>query len=223
MNIELGVDWVPNDRVIAIARATKGTARGEFSVKLLTQHTSRRTIGVPEALEPADRRPLGLSWSDVSTSPGKLAAATAQILHRRGTVIVLVDKPRNSWGVAEAFKVDENRLHILGEDMAHIQQFLVDEMGSDFPMTSLIEYGIGVHHSGLSEDTRTLVEWLTEQSKLRVVVATTTIAQGVIPSLASHQRATSRPSLARSGQAQASCARGQHKGRRSADWRVYNC
>lgn len=52
-------------------------------------------------------------------------------------------------------------------------------MGQDFPLTSLLEYGIGVHHSGLSEDTRTLVEWLTERSQLRVLVATTTIAQGV--------------------------------------------
>lgn len=46
-------------------------------------------------------------------------------------------------------------------------------------MTSLLGYGIGVHHSGLSEDTRTIVEWLTEKEKLRVLVATTTIAQGV--------------------------------------------
>ena len=52
-------------------------------------------------------------------------------------------------------------------------------MGSDFPLTSLLEYGVGVHHSGLSEDTRTIIEWLTERKLLRVLVATTTIAQGV--------------------------------------------
>ena len=178
-SIELGADWVPNDRVIAIARAQRGLDRGEFSVRLITQHTSRKTIEVPEVLEPGGRRPLGLLWSQVSNSPGKLAAATAQTLKHRGTIIVLVDKPRNSWGVAEVLKVDENRLDEPDEDMAHIQRFLLDEMGDDFPLTSLLDYGIGVHHTGLSEDTRTLVEWLTEQSKLKVLVATTTIAQGV--------------------------------------------
>ena len=178
-NIELGVDWSPNDRVIAIARPHKGEKRGDFGVRLVTQHTTRNTIEVPEALDVGEQRPLGLSWSDVSNSPGKLAAATAQILQRRGTVIVLVDKPKNSWGVAAAFKVDENRVDVSSADLTHIQRFLVDEMGQDFPLASLLEYGIGVHHSGLSEDTRTLVEWLTEQSKLRVLVATTTIAQGV--------------------------------------------
>ena len=180
-SIELGADWVPNDRTIAIARPQRGTSRGEFRVELLTQHTSSRTIEVPEALEIQDSRPLGLSWSEVSNSPGRLAAATAQLLQHRGTVIVLVGQPRHSWGVAETFKVSENRIESNGKDLglSHIQQFLVDEMGADFPLASLLEYGVGVHHAGLSDDTRTMMEWLTEREKLRVLVATTTIAQGV--------------------------------------------
>lgn len=178
-NIELGVDWSPNDRVIAIARPVRGDKRGDFSVRLDTQHTTRNTISVPETLDIGEPRPLGLSWSSVSSSPGKLAAATAQIVQRRGTVIVLVDKPRNSWGVAAAFKIEENRVDVSGADLGHIQRFLADEMGQDFPLAGLLEYGVGVHHSGLSEDTRALIEWLTEQGKLKALVATTTIAQGV--------------------------------------------
>lgn len=180
-NIELGVDWSPNDRVIAIARPVRGDKRGDFGVRLVTQHTTRNTLNVPEAIDLGERRPLRLSWSDVSGSPGKLAAATAQILQRRGTVIVLVGKPDHSWGVAVAFKVEENRVDVGGADadVGHIQRFLADEMGGDFPLAGLLEYGVGVHHSGLSEDTRTLIEWLTEQGKLKALVATTTIAQGV--------------------------------------------
>lgn len=180
-NIELSLDWSPNDRVVAIAQPEQGQKRGDFCVHLTTQHTSRNTIQLPEVLKISGQRPLGLSWSDVSKSPGKLAAATAQALQRRGTVIVLVDKPRNSWGVAAAFKVDENRVTV-GNDIKHIQSFLVDEMGEDFPLVELLDYGVAVHHSGLSEDTRTLVEWLTENAErtnLRALVATTTIAQGV--------------------------------------------
>lgn len=177
-NIELGVDWSPNDRVVAIAQPRKGMSPGDFGVRLETQHTTRNTIDVPETLDIGERRPLGLSWSAVARSPGKLAAATAQVLHRRGTVIILVDKPRNSWGVAEAFKVNENRV-ASGDDLTHIKKFLIDEMGQDFPLVGLLEFGVAVHHSGMSEDTRTLVEWLTETSKLRALVATTTLAQGV--------------------------------------------
>jgi len=38
---------------------------------------------------------------------------------------------------------------------------------------------VGVHHAGLSDDIRMLMEWLFEKHKLRFLVATTTIAQGV--------------------------------------------
>lgn len=178
-SIELGVDWSPNDRMIAIARPRKGESRGDFGVQLVTQHTTRSTLDVPEVLDVGGRRPLGLTWSAVSSSPGKLAAAVAQVLHQRGTVIVLVDTPSSSWGVAETLKVDENCRALSNGDLVHIQQFLADEMGQDFPLIALLNHGVGVHHSGLSEDTRTLVEWLTERSQLHALVATTTIAQGV--------------------------------------------
>ena len=178
-SIELAVDWVPNDRLIALARPQRGQGRGEFGVQLSALHTSRDTIELPEALEIGERRPLGMSWSDVSGSPNKLAAATAQILKNRGTVIVLVGQRRYSWSVAEALKIEANWIHDGKEDLEHIQKFLNDEMGPDFPLASLLDYGVGVHHSGLSEDTRTVVEWLTGQGKLGVLVATTTIAQGV--------------------------------------------
>ena len=178
-SIELGVDWTPNDRVIALARPRQGEARGDFRIELETRHTSRKTIDVPETLALEERRPLGLAWSKVDASPGQLAAATAQTLSGHGTIIVLVTQPRHSWSVAEAFKVETNRLPDRNGNLEHVRKFLVDEMGPDFPLTSLLEYGVGVHHAGLSDDTRTLVEWLTEQNELRTLVATTTIAQGV--------------------------------------------
>ena len=178
-SIELGVDWTPNDRVVAIARPRQGEVRGDFGIELLARHTTRNTIDVPEPLTLEQQRPLGLSWSKVTRSPGSLAAATAQVLQRRGTVIVLVGQPRHTWSVAEAFKVEENRIAQGSEDLDHIQRFLRDEMGPDFPLAPLLEYGVAVHHAGLSDDARTIVEWLTERSELNVLVATTTIAQGV--------------------------------------------
>lgn len=178
-SIELGVDWVPNDRAIVIARAQKGSARGDYHLTFDTRHTTHPTIDIPETLSPPIKRPLGMSYSRVSSSLGMLAAATAQTLQHRGTVIILVRQPAHSWAVADALKVEENLQGEPDEDIAHIQRFLQDEMGPDFPLLSLLEYGIGVHHAGLSDDTRRLVEWLTEKSKLRAVVATTTIAQGV--------------------------------------------
>ena len=101
------------------------------------------------------------------------------MLQERGTVIVLADTPSATWSIAKTLKAKENKRTLRGEELGHVQRFLSDEMGQDFPLTSLLEYGVGVHHAGMSEDTRSLVEWLTENDRLGVLVATTTIAQGV--------------------------------------------
>ena len=178
-SIDLGVDWTPNDRVVAIARVDRGEGRGEFSLSLHTRHTTRNTLDIPEQLSIGESRPLGLAWSSVANAPGKIAATTAHVLQKRGTVIVLADTPMATWGIADAFKVEGNKRTLRDEDLGHVQRFLVDEMGQDFPLASLLEYGVGVHHAGMSEDTRSLVEWLTENDRLSVLVATTTIAQGV--------------------------------------------
>lgn len=178
-SIDLGVDWTPNDRVVAIARVDRGAGKGEFSLSLHTRHTTRNTLDIPERISIGEPRPLGLAWSAVANSPSKIAATTAQLLQKRGTVIVLADTPAATWAIADAFKVDENRRGLDSEDLGHVRRFLADEMGREFPLASLLEYGVGVHHSGMSEDTRSVVEWLTENDRLRVLVATTTIAQGV--------------------------------------------
>ena len=178
-SIDLGIDWTPNDRVVAIARANQGDRRGEFSLSLHTRHTTRNTLDIPEQISIGEPCPLGLVWSKVKKSPGKIAATTAQILQKRGTVIVLADTPLATWRIADALKVEENKRTLGGDDLGHVQRFLSDEMGQDFPLASLLEHGVGVHHAGMSEDTRALVEWLTENDRLGVLIATTTIAQGV--------------------------------------------
>ena len=178
-SIDLGVDWAPNDRAVAIVRVNQGDRRGEFSLSLHTRHTTRNTLDIPEQIGIGESRPLGLAWSKVRNSRGKIAATTAQVLQKRGTVIVLAESPLATWRIADTFKVESNRRTFEDDELVHIQQFLIDEMGSDFPLASLLEYGIGVHHAGMSEDTRALVEWLAEHDRLGVLVATTTIAQGM--------------------------------------------
>lgn len=179
MDIGMSLDWVPNDRVVVLARPLKLRRRGDFQVELQTLHTNRDTIEIPDRLILAKERPLGLTLSEVTSSQVKLAAATAATLSKRGTVIVLVGSPEHTWSVAKTLSVADNRSDRQDSDLEHVKSFLAEEMGSDFPLASLLDSGVAVHHAGLSDDTRAIVEWLTERSKLRVLVATTTIAQGV--------------------------------------------
>ena len=43
----------------------------------------------------------------------------------------------------------------------------------------MLNRGVGVHHAGLSEEVRALMEWLAETDSLKMLCATSTIAQGI--------------------------------------------
>ena len=60
-----------------------------------------------------------------------------------------------------------------------MQNFLKTEISPDFELIRLLDHGVGVHHAGLSDEVRTLIEWLTEEGAIKLLCATTTIAQGI--------------------------------------------
>ena len=60
-----------------------------------------------------------------------------------------------------------------------VQKFLASEISPDFELIGMLSRGVAVHNAAVSDEVRTLVEWLTEEGDLRVLCATTTIAQGI--------------------------------------------
>lgn len=60
-----------------------------------------------------------------------------------------------------------------------VQKYLAAEVGPNFELIEMLAHGVAVHHSGLSDEVRSLIEWLTEESEIKVLCATTTLAQGI--------------------------------------------
>lgn len=178
-DIGLAMEWQPNDRAIVLSSPVRGSKRGSFTLSLETVHTTRETLQIPEKIALKDERPLGLSWSEVKNSPSKLAAATAQVLKERGSLIVLTGQVRHTWSLADHFKKAYNRPPSLHSDIELVRRFLQAEFGANFKLHELLEYGVGVHHSGLSDEAKSLMEWLLVRERIKILVATTTIAQGV--------------------------------------------
>ncbi|MCA1377496.1 MULTISPECIES: DEAD/DEAH box helicase [unclassified Bradyrhizobium] len=184
-NADIGVqfEWKPNDRAIAIAQPRKGDRAGDFTLGLSTVHTSKETIDIAGELELCAGRPLGLTWSDVRNSLLKTSAATAHCLNRRGTTIVVASKIPHTWTIArtlsKGLSEEAKRVKATSEDIEFVRDFIGDEFGADFELLDFLKNGIGLHHSGLSDEIRLLMEWLVERGQLSTLVATTTIAQGV--------------------------------------------
>lgn len=178
-DIELGLDWRPNDRAIVLSHPRRGAGSGTFSLELETIHTSRQTLSIPENMPLAAVRPLGVSWSQAKGNSSKLAAATAQVMKERGPVIVLAGTIPNTWSLAANFIHPDNKVATISDEVKLVQRYLAREFGDGFALCELLEYGVGVHHSGLSDEAKGLMEWLFENERITVLVSTTTIAQGV--------------------------------------------
>ena len=175
----LAADWQPNDRAIGLVYP-EGRAR-DWTLKFRTLHTQPAEIEADEPLSLNGLSPaLDLPVSAVKASKSKVAAAAAKVLSRRpdSTSIVLADSPATTWSIADILSEGAD-LPPEGDRVELVRRFAETEISEDFRLGDILANGIAVHHGGLSPELRYLVEWLTEEGDVRVLVATTTLAQGV--------------------------------------------
>ena len=179
-DISLGVDWQPNDRAIGIVTPVddgplNGRSR-DYRLELETIHTSRNTIDVAESFAFGKEEALAPTLSKAQDI-GTLAAITARKLIERGPVIAMHSRPDFVWKLAE--KISTGASTRMTDDVRFVQEYVAAELGDSFPLVGLLAKRVGVHHGGLPEEVRILMEWLFEKGDLDVLAATTTIAQGV--------------------------------------------
>jgi superfamily II DNA/RNA helicase len=181
-DISLGVDWQPNDRAIGIVSAIDAGPLGrrsrDYRLDFNTVHTTRHTIDLDEAFAFGKEASLAGTRSQANKA-GMLAAIAAHKLKERGPVIAMHTRPDYVWKLAENLSSASEASSSLSPDVALVRDYVAEEMGSGFPLVDLLARRIGVHHGGLPEEIRMLMEWLFEKGCLDVMAATTTIAQGV--------------------------------------------
>ncbi|QGU00310.1 RNA helicase [Candidatus Syntrophocurvum alkaliphilum] len=181
-DISLALDWQPNDRIIGIVKAKQEelikNKSYNYSLDMETVHTSRNTLTTNGLLNLPGTHDIAKTFAQVNDK-STLAAVTAQYLKQRGPVIVMHTRPDWVWSLADKLKIESNYIELPSEKIQLVKKFLQLELGANFPLIDLLSYGIGVHHAGLSDDVRFLMEWLFEENELNFLVATTTIAQGV--------------------------------------------
>lgn len=67
----------------------------------------------------------------------------------------------------------------LAEDTRIVQKYLEEEIGCSTLFSQLLSKGVAVHHAGLSDETRLLIEHLIRERNIQYICATTTVAEGV--------------------------------------------
>ena len=178
--ISLGTSaWQPNERIVGLFDIEKdASVRGGWRLQFETLTTTPKTLHLKGRHKVGGTKPLAISYSEAN-SPTRQAGAMARVFSDRGTSIAVARTIPDCWSLARTITESLPTLEKIPVEIELARRFLATEISDDFELSTMLQHGVGVHHAGLSEETRALVEWLTEIGKLRVLCATTTIAQGI--------------------------------------------
>ncbi len=172
--------WQPNERAVGLFSVVKDdSVRGGWKLQYETLTTTPKTIHLSGLHQVGTVKPLNISFSKASVSSSIQAGAMAKVFSERGTSIAVAQKINDVWSVARVVKDNLKPFENIPPEIALVQRFLVSEVSPQFELIDMLSCGVGVHHTGLSDEIRTLMEWLAEIGVLRVLCTTTTLIHGI--------------------------------------------
>ncbi|MBU7047061.1 MAG: DEAD/DEAH box helicase, partial [Theionarchaea archaeon] len=174
--ISIELRWEPNDRVLGVFYPVGSRKEWEIFYKPLV--TSQDTIVLDDEITLGKNERFLYPVSKLKNTKYLLTAVTASKLRETGNILII------AMGIDDTWKIARELTEILPEESPDdriklVQRFIAAELGPEFPLVKYLSKRLGVHHSGLPEEVRYLIEWLMEEGVLSVLVATTTIAQGI--------------------------------------------
>jgi len=175
-SIEIQLDWwKPNDQVIGVYYAEGNGRKWQtyFEPSITTYHT----VYFPKKIKIGEYSAIFNVPCSKLSSKSLLTSVVAKQLEKLEPLLIMAGKIEYIWKIADYLY--EYFDFVEDEDLLLVKKFVAAELGENFPLTKYLSKGIGVHHAGLPDEIRYLMEWLMEENKLRVLVATTTIAQGI--------------------------------------------
>ena len=185
-SISLGTSpWKPNERIIGLYRAVADDSqRAGWRLEFETLTTTEKAMALRGTHRVGPVRPIDVPKNRVLSGAtqqglGLQTAAIGSVLSARGTSIAVANNINTVWDMATKAADTLPSFDNVPSEIRLVQNFLRTEIASDFRLIGMLESGVGVHHAGLSDDVRTLMEWLAETGKLKLLCATSTIAQGI--------------------------------------------
>lgn len=177
--ISLGASaWQPNEQIVVVYSPERlDDAPGNWRLRMETLVTTRGSVTLSGSRRVGPDRPVDKPYSGVSLTA--TTAAMAKVFSERGTSIGVARTLPDTWTMARLVENELPELDPVPDAIGLVQRFLKTEVDPEFELVRLLKRGIGVHHSGLSDEARSLIEWLAETSELRVLCATTGISQGI--------------------------------------------
>ncbi|MCY4341341.1 MAG: DEAD/DEAH box helicase [Gammaproteobacteria bacterium] len=179
------VPWKPNERIIGLYRAVANDSmHGGWHLGFETLTATEKAMPLRGRHRVGDVKPINVPKSQVLAKGkqkgfGLQTAAISAVMSARGTSIAVANKIPTVWKMAGEAARSLPELSKVPSVIRLVQDFLRTEISPDFKLIDMLDKGVGVHHAGLSDEVRALMEWLAETGSLRMLCATSTIAQGI--------------------------------------------
>jgi len=171
------IDWKPNDRIVGTVKPGKKLRnkplRGIVFETLESVHSDY------PAGEPIDLGLYSIKEKDITTKEQlALRLALSWEKARNGGVLLLASsrpkaEKRAQWLTSQL--PDRS----LPKSVDIVCRYLEAEMGKGIPLIEMLKKGVAYHHAGLSPEARYFIERLVEDREIKILCATTTLAQGV--------------------------------------------
>lgn len=176
-SVRIGLDWKPNDTVVGMCYASGRGRKIEGMFEPLA--TSNETVVVNGKIRVGTTANFSVAASKVMANKHRTAALLATQVNAEHNFLVLARTVRDAWSTAEIIYNNQQGEARASGALDVARRFVASELGKNFPLVKYLGRGIGVHHAGLPDDVKYLMEMLMENGNLRTLVATTTIAQGI--------------------------------------------
>lgn len=164
--ISLGTTpWKPNERIIGLYRAVADNGeRGGWHLSFETLTAAERAMPLHGRHPVGGVKPIDVPKNQVLTKGrqkgfGLQTEAIGAVLSARGTSVTVANRIPTVWKMAGEAARSLPDFDTVPSDVRLVQDFLRTEVSLDFQLIGMLEKGVGVHHAGLSDDVRALMEW----------------------------------------------------------------
>lgn len=168
----ISVDWKPSEKLILGIDTKINKRKNEIHIEVLPSPY--------ESIKPIEKTIIENPHTIESTGDKDkiLEFSIKHFSEAEKTMLVLCYGKGTANSRAE-FIYDKVSGYTPNDDVQLVKKFIEDEVGEQTTLSKVIEKGIVTHHSGMSDETKLLVEHLIRQKQIQYVCATTTIAEGV--------------------------------------------
>lgn len=170
----VSIDWKPSEKLILgiDTKITPKRTKNEIHLEVLASpYESIQSIGKTIVENP---------YSIESTSDkDKILEFSIKHFSELGKTMLVLCYGKGTANSRANFIYNTVDSYTSNEDVKLIKKFIEDEVGRESTLSKVLDKGIVTHHSGMSDETKMLVEYLIRQKQIQYVCATTTIAEGV--------------------------------------------